>query len=188
MKSGLKIILFVFVFFLFSCKKEKSIVLSEQDKEIFLALGDSLSTAVQNALLQNVGSAIEQGGTDYAVEFCNLKAITLTDSLSVLNKIKVQRLTDKNRNTQNAIQTETDSLAWERIKSEKTAFIEQDDKAEIYYYKPIMMGMPACIKCHGSKSDISESTQNIIRLYYPQDKAIDYKIGDLRGMWKIKFE
>jgi cytochrome c551/c552 len=48
--------------------------------------------------------------------------------------------------------------------------------------------MPTCIKCHGGKTDITESTQKMIAQKYPNDKAIGYQMGDLRGMWKIKLK
>lgn len=151
-------------------------------------LGDSIATIAQNELLKNVAGAIEKGGTEYAVEFCNTRAISLTDSIGDNFKMYIQRLSDKNRNPANAIQTQADSLAWKKIKSEKTAFIEQDKNGTIYYYKPISVAMISCIKCHGSKTDISESTRNMIAHKYPNDKATGYQMGDLRGMWKIKLK
>lgn len=158
--------------------------LTQEEKISLMLLGDSISTEMQNVLLQNVAAAMQKGGTDYAVEFCNLQAMPLTDSIANNLKASVQRLSDRNRNPDNALKTQADSLAWEKIKSEKVSFIEQDKNGTVYYYKPIMAAMPTCIKCHGGK-DISESTQEIIAQKYPNDKATDYSLGDLRGMWKI---
>ncbi|RQP08367.1 MAG: DUF3365 domain-containing protein [Parapedobacter sp.] len=162
--------------------------LSDEDKTSLMLLGDSIAMEVQNVLLQNVAGAIQKGGTDYAVEFCNIQAMPLTDSIADNLNVYIQRLSDKNRNPANAIQTRTDSLAWEKIKSEKSDFIEQHKNGDVYYYKPILIAMPTCIRCHGGKSDIAEGTQNTIARKYPDDKAINYKMGDLRGMWKIKLK
>lgn len=147
---------------------------------------DSIATVSQMILLQNVAGAIQKGGIDYAIEFCNIQAMPLTDSIADHLKVYIQRLSDKNRNPDNAIQTQMDSIAWEKMKSEKTDFTKQDKNGEVYYYKPILIAMPTCIKCHGGKNDISESTQRIINQKYPNDKAVGYQMGDLRGMWKIK--
>ena len=149
---------------------------------------DSIATLSQNVLLQNVAGAIQKGGIDYAVEFCNIQAIPLTDSITEDLNVYIQRLSDKNRNPANAIKTQADSLAWKKIKSKKADFIEQHNNGEVYYYKPILIAMPTCVKCHGGKSDIAESTQNSIAQKYPGDKAVNYKMGDLRGMWKIKLK
>src|SRR5690606_41827490 len=87
-------------------------------------------------LLQNVAGAIQKGGIDYAVEFCNIQAIPLTDSIAEDLNVYIQRLSDKNRNPANAIKTQADSLAWKKIKSKKADFIEQHNNGEVYYYKP----------------------------------------------------
>lgn len=176
------------IIFLLACGKSPQKRMSEEEKSSLVILGDSISEQMQNLLLKNVAGAIQKGGTDYAVEFCNVAAIPLTDSLANNLEVYIQRLSDKNRNSLNAIQTKTDSLAWEKIKSEKTDFIEQDKNGDVYYFKPILIEMSTCVKCHGSKTDIAESTQNIITQKYPNDRAIGYKIGDLRGMWKIKLK
>jgi hypothetical protein len=113
-------------------------------------------------VLQNVSGAIQKGGTDYAVEFCNIQAMPLTDSIANNRKVYIQRLSDKNRNPDNGIQTEIDSMAWERMKLEKTNFTEQDKNGEVYYYKPIFIAMPTCLKCHGGDNDITESTKKLL--------------------------
>lgn len=182
------IITLIAIVVLSSCTSNQQKTFSEEEKTTFQLLGDSITTKMQNVLLQNVAGAIQKGGTDYAVEFCNLQAIPLTDSTAKHLKVYVQRLSDKNRNPANAISSKADSLAWEKIKSEKTDFVSQDEKGEVYYYKPILIAMPTCIKCHGGKEDISESTQKLLAEKYPNDKAIDYKLGDLRGMWKAKLK
>ncbi len=172
---------------LLSCSNKQEHI-SEGEKASLILLGDSISTEMQNVLLQNVAGAVQKGGTDYAVEFCNIQAMPLTDSIANNFKVYIQRLSDRNRNPANAIQTQTDSLAWEKIKHGKTGFTEQDKNGEVYYYKPIVIAMPTCIKCHGDKTDLTESTQKIIAQKYPNDKAFGYEMGDLRGMWKIKLK
>lgn len=171
-----------------ACNSNKHEALSEEDKTALMLLGDSISMETQNVLLQNVATAIQQGGTDYAVEFCNLNAIPLTDSVAHKYQTYIQRLSDKNRNPANVISSKADSLAWQKIKTDKTDFVTQDEKGEVYYYKPILLAMPTCVKCHGGKEDISASTQKLIAEKYPNDKAVGYKMGDLRGMWKIKLK
>ncbi|MCC6288679.1 MAG: DUF3365 domain-containing protein [Chitinophagaceae bacterium] len=170
-----------------SCSSNGQKDISAEEKASMMLLGDSISTAMQNVLLQNVSAAIQKGGTDYAVEFCNIKAMPLTDSVGSLYKATVHRLSDKNRNPANAIQTATDSIAWQKIKNTKSATIEQDASGAVHYYKPILIAMPSCIKCHGTQTDILESTQKIIAQKYPNDKATGYRMGELRGMWSISW-
>lgn len=171
-----------------ACNSNESKTISDAEKKQLLLLGDSITSEAQAILLQNVATAIQQGGTDYAVAFCNTQAIPLTDSLSNERKVVIQRLTDKNRNPANTLQTATDSLVWEQFKSEEVHQVVAEKDGNIYYYKPILMAMPACLQCHGAKDDIAKATLNAITQKYPQDKATGYKTGDLRGMWKIKIK
>lgn len=173
---------------LVGCKEKTPTTISETEIASLSKLGDSIATEVQNTLLKNVSNAIEKGGTDYAVEYCNLKALPLTDSISQKHQVKIQRLSNKNRNPNNAIETAIDQKAWKHIQSQKSSTILQDHQGKVYYYKPIVAAMPTCIKCHGTTEDISENTQKIIAQQYPNDKATGYKTGDLRGMWKIEWK
>lgn len=191
MKTLFKIVSINFFLFLAlsSCNQtQKPLPLSETEKQELLVLGDDISNQLQAELLKNVSGAIKKGGTDYAVSFCNVQAMPITDSISEAYKVEIQRLSDKNRNPKNAIESPEDLLAWEKIKTEKSPFIEQDAEGSVYYYKPIAIKMPACIQCHGTKENISESTQKILAEKYPNDKAIGYQMEDLRGMWKLKLK
>ncbi len=162
--------------------------LSDEEKKAWTHLGDSIAATAQKQLLQKVSAAIAHGGTDYAIAFCEAEALPFTDSIAREGNVLIQRLSDKNRNPANALQTLRDSMAWQKIKTEQTSLVEQDEEnGAIYYYKPITIAMPACIQCHGKKEDILESTQKIIAQKYPNDKAIGYQPGDLRGMWKIRW-
>lgn len=179
------------LFFLFilglnfvSCNTPK-VSNTEPSDSLLIRFGDSVAQEMQRVLLQNVAQAIQKGGTDFAVSFCNMRAPQLTDSISKRHYTTVQRLTDRNRNPENYLKTATDSMAWEKITTGERYFIEQEQDGNKYFYKPIFVAMPTCISCHGNANDIAESTHKIITNKYPNDKATGYKQGDLRGMWKI---
>lgn len=181
------------VLVLFSCKKEeKGDVISSTTTEIrenYIKKGDSVATVSQAALLSRVSGAIQKGGIPYAVEFCSTKAIPLTDSLSGKYNVEIQRITEKNRNPQNYLKTETDRKMYASFASDpklKDALASENGKQ--VYYKKISLAMPACTKCHGILGkDIDDSTYEKIIALYPKDRATGYTIGNFRGMWKITF-
>ena len=167
--------------FLFSCKNVKDEQLTE-----LRTVGDSVTTAAQQYLLKNVASAIQDSGTVYAINFCNSNAVAFTDQFSG-GKIKsIQRLTNKERNPDNALRSEQDKLIFENFSYENRDTVIKVDK-EIIYYKPIKIAVPSCLNCHGNASDIKPEVLQAIALKYPNDKALYYKEGDLRGMWKVSF-
>ncbi len=159
--------------------------LTATEQAAYLALGDSISGRAQLVLMKNVSSAMQAGGPEHAVTFCNTRAVQLTDSVAGLYDVVVQRLSDRNRNPGNKIELPQDHAAWERFATDKAAYVHKDADGTVWYYKPITMGMPTCLKCHGGAEDITEGTRAVLVEKYPQDRATGYQLGDLRGLWKI---
>lgn len=160
----------------------------DKDISILKDKADSIATLSQNVLLQNVANAIQKGGTEYAVDFCNVEAIPITDSLSKDVQMYIQRITDKNRNPKNNLKTKTDRSIFDEFKRKTelsdTLLIE---KEKYVYYKRINIAVPICLKCHGNpQADIETKTLQKINIFYPNDKAVGYKLNDLRGLWKIE--
>ncbi len=182
--------------FLISCAEsgskpdESPIQLTENE---LLAKGDSIALLAQQKLITNVLAAIERGGHAYAVEFCQLNAAVITDSVSQGNKVQITRISTKNRNPMNAVRTHTDSMAIQQVMEAIAA--NRDPKSLVFmtnsdsaiFYKPIKIGSPACLSCHGDPDkDIGAETLLAIREKYPDDRATGYGSGDFRGLWKIR--
>jgi hypothetical protein len=51
---------------------------------------------------------------------------------------------------------------------------------ELRYAKPIVL-QPMCTACHGSPDQISPEVKAKLEQLYPNDKAVNYKPGELRG-------
>lgn len=188
-----KILVFgIISLFVFSCQtNNKTLTVSEQQD--YLSKGDSIAIQAQQVLMKNVSAAIQEKGVAGAVDFCNINAMPLTDSVSKLNAVSIQRISEKNRNPNNAIVSELDKSALEQIKkmmadatiTDKHLILQES--GNVYYYKPIPLGMPTCLSCHGNTTtDIAPETLQVIQSKYPSDKATGYQLGELRGLWKIK--
>lgn len=180
---------------LFSCnstteENTESVTDTEEDKDnqTFYEKGREISKAMQGVLLSNVSSAIQVGGTSHAVEFCNTRALPLTDSISQKYDVRISRVSDKNRNPANAAnESELKLIEAMKLNGIKDTVINMESGS--VYYSTIKTGMPACIKCHGnSESDIEANTLKMIDSLYPNDKAKNYSLGDFRGLWKIQFQ
>jgi hypothetical protein len=185
-------LLFIAVFFLISCSQKQQKTVDSTggitDTSSFLRRGDTISNLVQKALLANVMQAMKSGGPDFAVTFCNEKAMTLTDSMAKAYNCTIMRVSDKYRNPANKpTEAESDIFANKSMLSNMIPFILVEN-GKIVYYKPIKIAMPACLKCHGTAGmDIDLKTLEIIKQKYPDDRATNYKEGDFRGLWKITF-
>ena len=101
MKTGNLLIAFASIL-LFSCNSKK---INEETYTEFQKRGNEISNKAQSVLLANVGQAMQTGGSLYAVEFCNLKASSIIDSLNSVNNCVISRVSEKNRNSENNLKT-----------------------------------------------------------------------------------
>ncbi len=185
---------FLFIFitvFLFSCGRKTSEKPDAETYARYLKSGNEISTQAQAALLTNVSRAMEQGGSLFAVEFCNLEASSIVDSLNNLYNCNIARVSDKNRNPENRLQTGADKQLWTYFFNRHQQGLVHDtliqDGDRLVYYKPILTAMPACLQCHGPASEINPGTLEKIQTLYPGDLATGYGMNELRGLWKIGF-
>ncbi|WP_178984940.1 Tll0287-like domain-containing protein [Winogradskyella helgolandensis] len=141
---------------------------------------------------KNLMGTIQKKGILEALNFCNLQAYPLTDSMSVVHNATIKRVTDKPRNPNNKANTE--ELGYIRDFKEVIANNEEpkpivkkmDDKVKVYY--PITTNN-MCLQCHGKPNETVEaSTLTRIKSLYPMDKALGYDINEVRGIWSITFD
>jgi len=191
-----KILLFIAVGVAFaisftSCvKKDK---LSETEITTYIAQGDSISQLAFKALSSRLQKAIQDSGAAYAVQYCNLVALPLTDSIGRVSGTVIRRTSLQWRNEQNKpTAAELDILrAYESdIKAGNKLLpgvrLTTDNK--VLYTAPIMI-MPLCLNCHGEPGkDISAGVMDQLSFRYPADKATGYHAGDWRGMWSITLQ
>lgn len=156
-------------------------------------LGDSITKQATAVFMGKISEKYAEGGYEAAAEFCSMKAYPLTDSLANEYKIFLKRVSNKNRNPDNV-----PSNLEKQVLEAYEYSIEQGDEIganvqfmrsgdSILYNKPIRIPSELCLNCHGSPGQISKEVQAILKKEYPIDKATGYKVGDLRGMWSLKF-
>jgi len=164
---------------------------NEIDTETYAKLlktGNHISSQAQASLLAHVSKAMKQGGSLYAVEFCNLQASSIADSLSNRFNCTISRVSEKNRNPQNELKTETDKQLWAWANQQNDPIKDTlvVTKSQAIYYKPIRTGMAACLQCHGPVETIQPETYQKLQTLYPNDKATGYGLNELRGLWRIE--
>ncbi len=174
---------------LFSCANESieykplPINLEEEEAQILDAIA-----ATQQLLIQHLTARVDSTNLEPAVRFCAENAQRLTDSISNELGYAIRRISPKNRNTRN----EATKKDWEVFrhfeKSKESGTMDKSyfDELNQTYYTPIVLGMPLCLKCHGTVETRDAQAYVIIQEYYPRDKAVDYALGDLRGLWSVR--
>jgi len=187
--------IFILLLALYSCGGRTDN--SQQDESLseseYLQRGMEIANRTQAELLRVVSGAMESGGPAYAIEFCNLQALDLKDSLSRLHDCTIQRIALKNRNPEGEPGSETER---NQLKAYQAAYAKGDSIGpEIYvfddrveYYQPILINAGTCLVCHGDpETQIAETTLARINELYPDDRATGFALNDFRGAWKISF-
>lgn len=169
----------------------KTTELDEQEKELYLDKGKQIAAATFAALSQLLQKAVKEGGIPNAIQYCNLAAYPITDSLSQVHQATIRRTSMKPRNSNN-IPTKEEQVVLNEF-TQKAAkgtplspIVKELDGQKIGFYAPITVN-DFCLNCHGKVGQsITNENYQLIKKYYPNDKAIGYASGDLRGMWSIQ--
>ena len=144
------------------------------------------------ALKAELMAAMQSGGALNAIDVCNIRAVEISDEVSLATGMNLSRVSQRNRNPDNAPydwQTAVlmdfesrkqageaaDSLSWHEVASTGAG-------QEFRFMKAIPTG-GLCLQCHG-KALAPPVAEKLAELY-PGDKATGYEQGDLRGAFVI---
>ena len=143
-------------------------------------------------LKQELQGGMQDGGPVNAISVCNLSAPGIANTYSVRNGWDVGRTSLRLRNPANAPD------AWERsvlvsfderkaagedpAKMEHHEVVRQDGVKVLRYMKAIPTAK-LCLACHGE--NIDSITRTRLEKLYPDDQALGYKAGDIRGAFSI---
>lgn len=145
-----------------------------------------------SALKAELKNAMQQGGPVNAIGVCNTTAMPITAKVALEQDLYLSRVSLRNRNPANAPndwQTDVlDSFENRKAAGEELATMawseisENDGKEQFRFMKAIPTGL-LCLQCHGSQIS-PEVTARLAELY-PDDKAIGYSEGDIRGAFVV---
>lgn len=159
---------------------------------VYVREGNNIVTLTFDTLRNSLVHAIETHSVEGAIEFCNEKAFALTSSYS--NGVAVRRTALRFRNPSNKPDSLESIVLQEfdrEIKSGNGAEIQivrTASSEEVHFFKPIIL-QPMCLNCHGTPGqDIKPATLARIKEFYPDDQAVNFNRGDLRGVWHIIFK
>ncbi len=164
----------------------------ETDQQYYVDLGQKISSSTQAVLGKNLINALAKGGPEHALEFCNSKAIPLTDSMATVLKATIKRVSDIPRNSNNKANSLEKSIIASQKESIKNGEQAKPDIREIKgkmvaYYPIVTNGM--CLQCHGKVNQmVQQKTFDKIKNLYPKDQAMGYDVNQLRGMWVVEMK
>jgi hypothetical protein len=162
-------------------------------------VGDArkVATSIPPKLVAVLTDEMAKGGPEGAIGVCKDVAPQLAKAASAETGWAIRRVSLKNRNPR-AVPD-----AWERAVLEdfdrRAAAGEAPatlEKAEIvvvagkqeYRYMRALPVQSLCLNCHGTPEQLTPADSQKLKELYPDDKAVGYKPGDIRGAMTIRKE
>ena len=186
-------ILFVAVLLLAACGKkaeEKTEVSYLDDEKIFTAASNKLVAKFGGELKGELISAMSEGGAIAAIEVCHEEAPKIAAANSG-EYWSIRRVSDRSRNPDNLASThELDVMASLQdtiAPSWSHEWADTETKPLFRFYQTIRIA-PVCTKCHGTEDAIDADVKAMLAELYPDDKAVGYQPGDLRGMFVVEVQ
>ncbi|TVU82117.1 MULTISPECIES: DUF3365 domain-containing protein [Pseudoalteromonas] len=161
--------------------------LVENDKNVLEQEAEKRIKEFSSSLKSRLKSAINKGGLSAGVKVCSEQAPKIAEQLST-DGWSIGRTSLRTRNTSNMPdEWELKTLAdFEKLKQQGT---EVNRLAKLSYGEQSFRYMKAiptgglCLACHGTS--VTPDVKKVIQHYYPEDKAIGFNVGDIRGAFTL---
>ena len=139
-------------------------------------LGQSLMSALQTAMAE--------GGPSPAIEVCATQAPMLAKQASG-PEYSVRRIGTRVRNVAQNTPTASELKVLQTLTQEQPSFQGQIDGRAVFL-QGIFIPNALCLTCHGSPEQIPSEVQEALLTRYPEDQAVGYQLGDLRGAFVVE--
>jgi hypothetical protein len=144
------------------------------------------------SLLGMLKGAIETGGPEGAVSFCNKEAPVVAEEASKRSGWTIARTSLRPRNPnsapdeyERAVMTDFAAQIAAGVPPaslKRADIVEHDGKRRFRYIQAIPTG-ELCLSCHGI--DVKPAVMSKIKQLYPADQATGFKQGEMRGVFTL---
>ncbi len=191
MNTIFSINLLILILIISCSENNQDIQITENQKKEMRENASEFMGQLKSVLIKQIKSE----GTLSAVAVCSDTAQVLTNDFGLKKGVYIKRVSFKNRNQNNVPDKFEKKVLkqFEQLESkgkltpntDHFEIIKENDHHYLRYMKPIKISA-ACLNCHGNEEKISTEVKELIAKRYPDDKAVGYKNGDLRGAVSIK--
>jgi len=155
--------------------------------------------ATAGGLIQTLGgelkTAMTAGGPAQAIGVCKEKAPRIAAEAAARTGMQIKRVSLKNRNPKGVPDAwETEALAsleqrlaaGEKPETLDTHSVVNTPEGKVFRYAKALVMQPVCVNCHGAPENLSPEVKAKLAAEYPDDKAVGYAPGMIRGVLSIK--
>jgi len=140
-------------------------------------LGLAAVNALMSELMGELTAALDSGGTSEAIGVCREKAPAIAARVGEQFGLEIGRTSFALRNPGNKAPKWADGLVSDHV---GTPTFLAGPGGELGALLPIRL-RAECGMCHGPAETVAEEVQAAIAEHYPEDQAVNFAEGDLRG-------
>lgn len=155
--------------------------------------GEARATA--GGLIKTLGgelkAAMGAGGPENAISVCKEKAPAIAKEASARTGMSIKRVSTKNRNPKGVpdaweaaaiAKFEKALAAGAKVETLDTYEVVDDGKTKTFRYAKALVTQAVCLECHGMPEAMKEGVKAKLATEYPNDKAVGYAAGMVRGI------
>lgn len=166
---------------------EKQAQMAAESRAIAAEMGKTLGGELK--------AAMEAGGPQNAIGVCKERAPAIAKAAAERTGMSIKRVSTKNRNPKAvpdaweaaAIASfEKRLAAGEKAETLETYTVEQQGDARTFRYAKALVTQSMCLNCHGAPETLSEPVKARLASDYPDDKAVGYAAGMVRGIFTLR--
>jgi hypothetical protein len=172
------------------------VVLAQTGSKALVDESRAVANQIVNQVRGELVKELERTGPIRAITVCKYSVPEITSNISRQTGMRVTRVSLRPRN-----KSFGEPDAWEQrvlldfenrvAKGEKADALEYHEIVDepagrsFRYMKSLAMAQP-CLLCHGPTSQLSEGVRALLATEYPNDKAVEYNLGQVRGAVSVK--
>lgn len=157
-------------------------------RAILLARADQAIAELQTTLLARLKEELGKGGARAAVSVCRDEAQRLTASIGAKHQLQIGRTSDRVRNPANAPRPWTSAhvaaFAGKPLVDAAPTVVDLGGGG-LGVLRPIGTA-DFCVACHGQREAVQSAIGPVLAAAYPNDRAVGFAPGDLRGWFWVE--
>lgn len=164
-------------------------------EDAWVAQARTVAGSVPPKLLSVLTEEIKQSGPEGAIAICRDEAPKLARAASQETGWAVRRVSLRNRNPKAVpdaweqaalLDFDRRAAAGEKPATLERAELVQEDGRAVYRYMRALPTQELCLGCHGTDDRLSPAVKARLAALYPDDKAVGYSLGQIRGAMTIR--
>ena len=167
-------------------------ILAHADDEALITEARKVATMLPPKLIVALQDEIKKSGPEGAIPVCKDMAPKMAGEISQQTGWKIKRVSLKARNDARAIPDAWEKAALEDFDKraaagESPAKLEKGERiGNEYRFVKALPVQPLCLSCHGPADQLSPAIKAALGQNYPNDRAIGYSEGQIRGVISVR--